>query len=132
MRDEVRLGHHRPMTSPNPVAPGATAERIVDALVGARLLDAGHRADSLDVVARALVEDPGPTATVPGLPRLVEVVAYLGGALVLAAGSLFLAQEWDTLGLGARVSLLALVTLTLLGAGVVAAQWLDDAEGRRA
>ena len=54
------------------------------------------------------------------MPRLVEVVAYLGGALVLAAGALFLLQEWADLGFAARVSLLAVVTVVLLGAGVVA------------
>ena len=119
------------MTSPHPTADRA-AERVVDALVGARLLDAGRRADSLAVVARTLVEDTAPTGSAKGLPRLVEVVAYLGGALVLAAGSLFLAEEWGTLGFGTRVVLLVLVTLVLLGAGVVAAQGVEDGEDRRA
>lgn len=55
------------------------------------------------------------------------MVAYLGGALVLAAGGLFLAQQWDDLGFGARVVLLALVAGVLGVSGVMAAR--GPAEG---
>ena len=110
------------MTSP-------TADHVVDALIAARLVDPGVRQDSIGVVAGVLGPLPGPgpagprsTSGARSLPQLVEVVAYLGGALVLAAGGLFLAQQWDDLGFGARVALLAVVAGVLAGAGVVAAR----------
>ena len=99
----------------------APAERVADALIGARLLDPAARDASVPVIASALVA-PGPTTTPVAhraLPQLVEVVAYLGGALVLAAGALFLLQEWGGLGFAARVSLLAVVMIVLLLAGVL-------------
>ena len=99
------------------------ATRAVDALTQARLLDPAQRERARQVVAGALAEQaPQPTGDAPGLSRLVEVVAYLGGALVLAAGALFLFQEWEDLGFGARVALLGVVTLVLLVAGVVTAR----------
>ena len=55
-------------------------------------------------------------------PKLVEVVAYLGGALVLAAATLFLATEWESLTFGARVGVLSVATVVLLVAGFVAAR----------
>lgn len=58
------------------------------------------------------------------MPKLVEVVAYLGAALVLAAGFLFVIRSWDDLGDVGQVSFLAAVTLVLGAAGAftVAAQ----------
>jgi hypothetical protein len=107
----------------DPCMTTAPAERVVDALIGARLVDPTVRAQSVSVVTDAL-ESPAP-ADGPlrrGLPQLVEVVAYLGGALVLAAGALFLVEQWDELGFAARVAWLAVSTLVLLVAGLVAAK----------
>jgi hypothetical protein len=56
------------------------------------------------------------------MPQLVEVVAYLGGALVLAAGALFVVREWASLGFGTRVAFLAVVALVLAVAGTVVAR----------
>ena len=92
------------------------ANRVVEALVAAGLLDPTVRAESVSVVNGALAAEP-PLAPARGTSHLVEVVAYLGAALVLAAGALFLVQEWGSLAFAARVSLLAVVALVLVVAG---------------
>jgi len=100
------------------------ATHVVDALIDAGLLTAAQRDRSLDVVGRSLGGTPAPgtsTAGTParrGMPQLVEVVAYLGGALVLAAGSLFLVEQWGSLGFTARTALIAVVAVVLAAAGV--------------
>jgi hypothetical protein len=110
----------------------APAERVVDALIGAQLVDPSARAESLFVVAVALDGRAQPSDTGRrALPQLVEVVAYLGGALVLAAGALFLFEQWGELGFGARVAWLAVSTVVLLVAGFVAAQVPADGPGLR-
>lgn len=103
------------MTSPSP------ADRVVDALVSAHLLDPADRADSRAVVSDVLDTAPvgGVAPARSGMPLVVEVVAYLGGALVLAAGALFLEQQWAELAFAARVSLLGVVSLVLGAAGAV-------------
>jgi hypothetical protein len=50
------------------------------------------------------------------------VVAYLGGALVLGAGGLFLGLEWGDLGLAGRTALLAVVAVVLAVGGVASAR----------
>lgn len=104
--------------------PGTT-DRVVDSLVHAGLLDAGSRPRAVAIVGGALV----PTAATSSgasarraLPRLVEVVAYLGGALVLAATGLFLAQEWDDLGFSAQVGVLVVAMTALVATGVVSSR----------
>lgn len=97
----------------------------VDALIAEGLLAPAARDRGIEVVHDALVRteesaEPGPAHT--AVPQLVEVVAYLGGALVLAAGALFVAQQWQDLPFGARVTLLVAVTLVLAAAGAVSAR----------
>lgn len=111
----------------------SSARTVVDALIGERLLDPASRERSVEVVAGALqVKDRTPATATSGrpLPRLVEVVAYFGGALVLAAGTLFLAQEWDVLGFRGQVIMLAVVMAILATAGVVTAR-MPSAVGPR-
>lgn len=124
MPQSVRVRHHQVMNSP-------TADRVVDALIAARLVDPDVRRDSIGVVADVLgspgsSSDRSPQAVAEQdthtLPQLVEVVAYLGGALVLAAGGLFLFEQWDGLGFGAQVVLLAVVGVVLAVAGGVASR----------
>lgn len=128
MSSQVRVRHDQAMKPP-------LADHVVDALIAAHLVDPVARQPSVDVVARVLESPAGATgepggpagvaATTPvrrSLPQLVEVVAYLGGALVLAAGGLFLIQQWDALGFGARVALLAVVSVVLGVAGVVSSR----------
>ncbi len=121
MRRGHPVRHHQGMSP-------ALADHVVDALIAERFVDPDARQDSIAVVARVLgsVERRPPGASVAStrrrLPQLVEVVAYLGGALVLAAGGLFLVQQWGGLGFGARVALLAVVTAVLAVAGAVSAR----------
>ncbi len=104
------------------------ADRVVDALIAARFVDPGARQDSIAVVGGVLdSRSPAPVDAPAepgrrGLPQLVEVVAYLGGALVLAAGGLFLFQEWEELGFGTQVTLLFVVATVLAVAGGVASR----------
>ena len=62
-------------------------------------------------------------APAPGTARgrLVEVAGYLGGALVVAALGLFLADHWIDLGDTGQVVALVVITLLLVGAGAVVA-----------
>ena len=101
-----------------------SADRVVDALLAERLLEPGARSRAVEVVGGALghpVDASQAAAPTRGLPKLVEVVAYLGGALVLAAVVLFLVQEWDSLGFGSQVAVLGVATAVLVVAGLVSA-----------
>ena len=96
-----------------------TAGRVVTALQAEGLLAPGSEERSRAVVAQTL-GSRGPAAG-QGMSKLVEVVAYLGGALVLAAGVLFLATTWDDLSGTGQVVALAVVALVLGIAGFTAA-----------
>lgn len=97
---------------------GGAAAKVVQALAAEGLLAPGTEDRSRAVVARALTGKQPPSEA-GGLPKLVEVVAYLGGALVIAAGFLFLMQSWDDLGDAGQVTFLAVVALVLGVAGAV-------------
>lgn len=105
----------------DPFMTTAPAERVVDALIGARLVDPSSRDQSLAVVSGAL-QVPVAVPQHRGLPQLVEVVAYLGGALVLAAGTLFLFEQWGEIGFAGRAAWLAVSTVVLLVAGLMASR----------
>lgn len=128
--------HDESMTStvPPPAPHGVTdpAHRVVDRLVAEQLLHPAARERAVDVVAgvlRSPVPASGPARG--GTSAVVEVVAYLGAALVLAAGSLFGFSYWDGLDLGARVGLLAVMTLVLGASGLAAGRGHVTAMRRR-
>jgi hypothetical protein len=100
------------------------AGRVVDALTARGLLAAGAGDEARRVVATALATREGPAeagaepvAERAAMPRLVEVVAYLGAALVLAAGFLFVLRSWSDLGDVGQVSFLSAVAVVLVVAG---------------
>jgi len=93
-----------------------SADRIVDGLVADGLIADADRARARAVVVTGLAAP----VSGAGLPKLVEVIAYLGAALVLAAGALFLAETWNDLGETGQVGALALVAVLLAAAGLVA------------
>ena len=99
------------------------ARSVVDALISEDLLDPAFRDRCVEVAEAALHATGEPAADPPRvrrtLPQLVEVVAYFGGALVLAAGGLFVAQTWDVLGYVGQVTMLSVVVVVLATAGVV-------------
>lgn len=95
----------------------ATAAAVVTALVGHRLLDPA-RAEEATIVVRS--EVGGTSAVAPPMRRrLAEVAGYVGGALVVAAATVFLVQEWPTLSTAGQVSTLAATALVLFLAAVV-------------
>ena len=97
---------------------GGAAAKVVQALAEEGLLVPGTEDRVRAVVEHALTAEPSRPQP-GGLPKLVEVVAYLGGALVIAAGFLFLLQSWDDLGDTGQVMFLAVVALVLAVAGAV-------------
>ncbi len=99
------------------------AERVVEELVSAGLVDPARSGDARSVVAHALADPGAPGAAAPGRrtgtrSRLVEIAGYAGGALVMAAVGLFLAQEWSSLSGAAQVGALAGIAVVLAVAGV--------------
>lgn len=108
------------------VHPPTRVDRVVDSLVEADLIAQQDRPRAVDVVAAALrpetdraPEGEGqPGAARRGVSALVEVVAYLGAALVLAAGSLFAVEFWGDLGFASQVGVLAVMLVALGAAGV--------------
>lgn len=100
-----------------------TSRRIVAALVAENLVEES-RADTAERLVAGVLDEQArverrTTKDAAGMPKLVEVVAYLGGALVLAAGFLFVVQQWNDLSDTARTLSLLVVTLVLAAAGVV-------------
>ncbi len=91
-------------------------EAVVTALTNSGLLDAG-RADEARVVVGAALSG-APAAETPLRRRLAEVAGYVGGALVVAAAVVFLAQEWESLSTFGRVATLASIALVLDGAAL--------------
>jgi MFS family permease len=90
--------------------------RIADALVERGLVSPERHDEAVDVVEHALTADVvEPTSL---RRRLAELAGYVGGALVVAAGALFVADQWMDLSVGQQVGLLAGITVLLFGAGV--------------
>ncbi len=93
--------------------------RIVTALINDGLITDDQRPAAEASVRTALVE---PHAARPaGMPKLIEIVAYLGAALVVAAIFLLLMQEWENLSDFEQILALGIVTVILGAAGSVAA-----------
>lgn len=111
--------------------PDGVADRVADGLVAEGLVRSEDRARARTVIAAGLAE-PEPAAAA-GLPKLVEVVAYLGAALVLAAAGLFLARTWNDLSENGQVAALAVSAAVLAIAGVIARPGADSGarEARR-
>lgn len=101
------------------------SDRIIAALIDRGLIDPARRTEAQETVRTTLgpeVDQPvDHAARVFGLPKLVEVVAYLGAALVVAAIFLLISQEWENLGETGQVLALGGVTVILAIAGIVAA-----------
>lgn len=110
------------MTSPQ--AP----DSIVSALVSEGLVAPGDAERATAVVTGVLGGSSPVASSLKG--RLVEIAAYVGGALVFAAGFLFLLDQWDDLTEGARVVAVAFIAALLAGAGLVIALYpFDRADG---
>jgi MFS family permease len=92
--------------------------RVVHALVDRGILLPEVHDEAVDVVERALTAHVvEPTSL---RRRLAELAGYVGGALVVVAGALFLSDQWIDLSVGEQVGLLAGITVVLFGAGIAA------------
>jgi MFS family permease len=90
--------------------------RLVDALVDRGIVSPEFHDEAVDVVEHELSEHVvEPTSL---RRRLAELAGYVGAALVVAAGALFVADQWMDLTVGQQVGLLAGITVVLFGAGV--------------
>ncbi len=91
-------------------------DEVVAALVGTGLVEAARAGEAQQVVGAALA---GPSAAeTPLRRRLAEVAGYVGGALVVAAAVVFLADRWSALSTTGRVSTLAAIGVVLFGAAL--------------
>lgn len=106
------------------------AQRLVAGLAAEGLLVPGGEDRALAVVTRELTAEQ-PASTAVGMPKLAEVVAYLGAALVLAAGLLFAFESWDRLGPAGHVAFLVGVAAVLGIAGAITARSGLAAQTRR-
>ncbi|HEX6248569.1 MAG TPA: hypothetical protein VFZ64_11915 [Nocardioidaceae bacterium] len=89
---------------------------VVSALEDHGLVDPARHLEAMDVVEQSLG-----IRAVEGAPmrrRLAELAGYVGGAFVVAAAGLFLADQWPNLSVAQRVGLLGGITVLLLAAGL--------------
>jgi uncharacterized membrane protein len=109
------------MSTTTPPTTTATVTRVVADLVSAGLVHPARATEAEAVVSRSLglAERPQPRGA--GL-RLAEIAGYVGGALVVAAVGLVLATGWSELSATAQVTALAVITVLLGAAGLVAAR----------
>ncbi|MGS2640201.1 hypothetical protein [Streptosporangium sp. LJ11] len=98
----------------------------------ARLVESGElRAEQVEPVALAVGEalrEPGAGDRV----RWSEILAYVGGGLVLAGAAAFVALGWDRMTQPARITVLAVVTLLLLAVAAGLGAAARSATGRTA
>ncbi|MBB2913015.1 hypothetical protein FHS43_004310 [Streptosporangium becharense] len=99
-----------------------------------RLVDSGElRADQVEPVARAVAgalreHQDGAGGRAPWS----EIVAYVGGGLVLAGAAAFLGLGWDRMDQPARITVLAVITVLLLGTAAGLGRAARSATGRTA
>lgn len=105
---KVRIS--RPDRAPVSAPGGSLAGRVVTALVDAGVVSPGDRGRAESVVGETLATG---RTTAPRGPRLAVVAGFVGGALVLAAVGLLLAQEWPNLSTDARILWLAGIAVVL-------------------
>lgn len=89
---------------------------VVSALEGHGLVDPSRHDEAVAVVDQALGGQVVEATTLRR--RLAELAGYVGGALVVAAGALFVADQWMNLSVVQQVGLLAGIAVLLFAAGV--------------
>ena len=99
----------------------SAAQRLVSGLAAEGLLVPGAEDRALAVLTRELSAKPVSDSGT-GMPKLTEVVAYLGAALVLAAGLLFALESWDRLTPVGHILFLLGIAVVLGVAGAISAR----------
>lgn len=89
---------------------------VVSALEGHGLVDPSRHDEAVAVVDQALGGQVVEATTLRR--RLAELAGYVGGALVVAAGALFVADQWMNLSVVQQVGLLVGIAVLLFAAGV--------------
>lgn len=110
--------------------PGAEFAPPFDRLVAAgTLTDAQARlvVQALHDEAASSVASARPKSGLAG--RLAEVGAYLGAALVVAAGIVVVAQQWVDMGYATRVAVMAGTTMALVVAALVMSSMIGGRPG---
>lgn len=107
---------HTPRRDAPPRGHDRRTMHVVSSLEEHGLLDPARHLEAMSVVEQSLGVRTGEGA--PMRRRLAELAGYVGGAFVVAAAALFLAEQWTSLSVGARVGLLAAITVVLFGAGL--------------
>lgn len=99
------------------MAESTVVTRVVHALVGGGLVPADKRAEAERLVATAMgVEEVSrPRARA----KLGETAGYVGAALVVAAGALFITEQWSNLTQGERVAWIGGMSILLGAVGLV-------------
>lgn len=110
------------MTNTPPVTAAPGLPEVLDVLVDRGTITRAQREAILAEVTRpAAATGPGRGSGPPPRRRLTEILIevglYVGSALVLAAGFVLVAQNWDAMGLGAHVAILSLTALATGGLG---------------
>lgn len=106
------------------------ADSVRQALL--RLVASGElRAEQVEPVALAVRDALRARDAVNGV-RWSEVVAYLGGALVLAGAAAFVGLSWSLMTTPVRAAVLAVITLSLLGVAAGLGGAARSAAGRTA
>ena len=91
--------------------------RVVDALVGGGLVPSDKADEAHQVVATVLgVEEAAP---VRARAKLGEIAGYVGAALVVAAGALFMIEQWSGLSEGERVAWIGGMSIVLGSVGLI-------------
>lgn len=112
-------------------APAIALSELIDGWVAARLVTPAQ-AERLRAAGEVMVTSgPGPAGARPGPEAddghgrpgrsslVVEALAYLGGILVVIAGTIIAGQLWGDLSTGARLALVGGATGVPLGAGIL-------------
>jgi hypothetical protein len=110
----------------------------LDALVTRGTISTDQRAAILAEVGAGM---PAITPTSPGAPRarhrrslsevLIEVGLYVGGALVIAAAVVLVAQNWESMSLGVQIASLGVTALVCAAVALVAGHEAGPGSARR-
>lgn len=89
---------------------------VVSALEGRGLLDPTRHEEALDVVDRVLTGHTIEAATLRR--RLAELAGYVGGAFVVIATGIFVADRWNDMSVTQQVTLFVGIAVVLFAVGI--------------
>lgn len=87
-------------------------------LVSEHVLSPEQARQVLAALEERRAPEPPPPARAPWAARLAEIGAYLGAALVAAAGAVVVAQQWGDMSYAMRVGVLGVTAVVLVAAAL--------------